>query len=157
VPNIFTRRTIIGQIAGMVALFSGLAQAIRANTAENAKEVSFRWRVPVAQSEIVKSNLKFSGTIDTEHDTKGLPLVLIFIGASLLPSLVDAILTLRQKLVQPGLKIDARGDEIKIDVDPDLPRASLLIVDQSGAKFYEPDQLSAPAELIKILANAKTK
>ena len=46
----------------------------------------------------------------------------------MLPSLVDAILTLRRKLVQPGLKIDARGTEIKIDVDPTLPRGTILLV-----------------------------
>jgi hypothetical protein len=157
VPNILTRRTFIGRIAAVVAILSEPAQAIRAYSADTAKEVAFRWRVPVAQSEIVKNNLKFTGKIDTEHDKKGLPLVLIFIGFSLLPSLVDAILTLRQKLVQPGLKIDARGDEIKIDVDPDLPRATILLVDKSGAKIFEPDQLSTPTELIKILANATTK
>ena len=52
---------------------------------------------------------------------------------------------------------DARGDEIKIDIDPDLPRVRILLVDKSEAKIFEPDQLSTPTELIKILANAKAK
>ena len=115
-PNILTRRTFTGRIAGAIVILSGLARVIRAYSKETDKEVSFRWRVPAAQSEIVKNNFEFTGIIETEDDTKGLPLVLIYIGVSLLPSLVDAILTLRQTLVQPGLKIDARGDEIKIAV-----------------------------------------
>lgn len=157
VPNILTRRTFAGRIAGVIAGLSGPAQAIRAYPAETSKLVSFRWRVPIAQSGIVKNHLKFTGKIDTEHDEKGLPLVFIFLGVALLPDLVNEILILRQKLVQPGLKIDARGDEIKIDVDPDLPRGTILLVDKSGAKIYEPDQMSTPTELIKILANATAK
>jgi hypothetical protein len=157
VVNILARRTFTGRIVWAVAMLSTLARATRTYSEETTKEIPFRWRVPVAQYGIVKSNLKFIGKIETEHDTKGLPLILIFIGISLVPSLADAILVLRQKLIQPGLKIDARGNEIKIDVDPDLPRATILLIDKSGAKIYEADQLSTPTELIKILANAMTK
>jgi hypothetical protein len=157
VASIFNRRTFTGRIPWVIAILSGLGQITRAYPEEISQKVAFRWRVPIAQSEIVKNTLKFNGNIETEQDKKGLPLVFIFIGVSLLPSLVDAILTLRQKLVQPGLKIDARGSEIKIDVDPNLPRATVLLVDKSGAKIYEPDQLSTPTELIKVLTDAKGK
>src|SRR5512147_1505533 len=58
-------------------------------------------------------------------------------GDAMLPSL-DAILTLRCKLVQPDLKIDTGGTEIKIDVDPTLPHGTIVLVDASGAKLYEP-------------------
>jgi len=160
VQSNLTRRTFTGGIAWVVGSVSGVAQATRAyseETEETNKEVSFRWSVPVAQYEIVKSSLKFTGTVTTEHDNKGLPLVIIFVGISLLPALVDAILTVRRKLVQPGLKIDTRGAEIKIEIDPDLPRGMILVVDTSGAKIYESNQLSMPTELIKVLTNAKAE
>jgi hypothetical protein len=125
--------------------------------AQAGDEVSFRWRVPTAHYETVKSSLIFKGTVEEEHDTKGLPLIFIFIGVTLLPSLIDAIITLRRKLVEPGLKIDTRDKEVKIDVDSDLPRGSILLIDKKGAKLIEPDQLTVPSELTKVLADAMAK
>lgn len=125
-------------------------------TAQN-EPIRFRWRVPTAHYETVKDSLVFDGEIEAERDTKGLPLIFVFVGVALLPSLVDSILTLRRKLVQPGLRIDARGTDIKIDVDPTLPRGTILLVDNSGAKLYEPDQLTDPVELVKALAGAMSK
>ncbi len=123
----------------------------------DGEPVAFRWRVPSAHYQTVEDALRFEGTVEQERGSKGLPLVMVFVGATLLPLLVDAILVLRRKLVQPGLKIDARGTEIKIEVDPTLPRATILLCDQTGCKLYEPDQLTAPAELLKALAGAKAK
>jgi hypothetical protein len=125
-------------------------------TAEN-EPIRFRWRVPTGHYETVKDSLVFDGEIEEERNTKGLPLVFVFVGVALLPSLVDAILTLHRKLVQPGLKIDTRGTEIKIDVDPTLPRGTILLVDASGAKLYEPDQITDPAELAQTLIGSKSK
>jgi hypothetical protein len=47
--------------------------------------------------------------------------------------------------------------KLMIDVDPDLPRGMILLVDKAGAKLFEPDQLSTPNELIKILTEAMQK
>jgi hypothetical protein len=156
-----TRRAFVGCAAGTAATVLGLAVLcgpvpIYAQS-ESGQEVSLRWRVPSIYYETVKNSLVFSGKIEEERDTKGLPLVVVFVGVALLPSLADAILTLRRKLVQPGLKIDARGTNIKIDVDPTLPRGTILLVDNSGAKLYEAAQLTNPAELVKALAGALSK
>lgn len=124
---------------------------------ERKDQVSFRWRVPSAHYETVEEALVFDGAIEEERGTKGLPLVLIFVGVALLPSLIDVILTLRSKLVQPGLKIDARGREIKIDVDPTLPRGTILVCDKTRCRLYEPDQLATPAELTKVMIDAMSK
>lgn len=126
-----------------------------AQTAEN-EPIRFRWRVPTAHYQTVENTLVFDGRVEEERDTKGV-LVVVFVGVAMLPSLVDAVLTLRRKLVQPGLKIDARGTEIKIEVDATLPRGTILLVDASGAKLYEPDQLTDSAELAKALIGAKSK
>jgi hypothetical protein len=142
---------------GTLAALWDLPTAICVNSADTGPKVSFQWRVPVAQYEAVKTTLHFTGTIDKERDKKGLPLVFIFIGVTILPYLADAILKIRQKLVQPGLKIDARGADIKIDIDSNLPRGTILLVDTSGAKIFEPDQISTSTELVKILADAKIK
>lgn len=154
VRSTVTRRAIAYRIAGAVAVVSGIWGSSRA---QDSAQISYRWRVPTAQIQIVKDSLRFSGQPETEKDQKGLPLVAIFAGVTLLPSLVDAILSVRQRLVQPGLKIDARGAEITIDIDPDLPHGTILLVDKSGSKIYEPRQPPTSADLIKALANAQTK
>src|SRR5512132_3741381 len=153
-----TRRAFVGCATGTASAVLGQATVcasapIRAQ-AESGQKVSFRWRVPTAHYQTVENGLIFDGNIEEERDTKGLPLVFVFVGVALLPSLVDAVLTLRRKLVQPGLRIDARGTVIKIDIDSTLPRGTILVVDNSGAKLYEPDQLTDPAELTKVLAGA---
>lgn len=152
------RRDVLKVVVALAAFrLLTLAPVSAAGTqlAENER-VRFRWRVPTAHYETVEESLVFEGEIEEERDTKGV-LVAVFVGVALLPSLVDSILKLRRKLVQPGLKIDARGPDIKIDVDPSLPRATILLCDKTGCKLYEPDQLTDPAELAKALASALSK
>ena len=138
---VLTRRAFAGGAAGLTGVFVSLVplailEPASAQTA-TVEEVSFRWRVPTAHYQTVENTLIFDGNIEEERDTKGLPLVFVFVGVALLPSLVDAILTVRRKLVQPGLTIDARGTPIRIDVDPTLPRGMILLCDKTGCKLYE--------------------
>lgn len=155
-----TRRTFVRRASNTAAAALGLATA-RGSAPVHAQQgsgnnVSFRWRVPPAHYETLEQALVFDGRIEEERDTKGF-LVFVFVGVALLPSLVDSILTLRRRLVQPGILIDARGDLIKIDVDPTLPRGTILLCDKVGCRLYEPDQLTAPTELTKALADAMSK
>src|SRR4051794_8034250 len=109
-PGFFSRRSVGNVIVWGIPVIMGLIPTIAASPQEVEKGIAYRWRVPVTYSDTVKESLKFKGKIETEQDSKGLPLIFIFAGVSLLPSLADAILTLRKKLVQPGIKIDARGN-----------------------------------------------
>ncbi|MFZ1413085.1 MAG: hypothetical protein WAS73_00680 [Defluviicoccus sp.] len=156
-----TRRTFTGRAVRASGFVLGLVplariQFVGAQTSAD-EAVSFRWRVPAAHYHTVQDSLVFDGKVEQERDTKGLPLVAVLVGVAMLPSLADAVLTLRRKLVQPGLKIDVRGPEIKIEIDPTLPRGMILLVDGSGAKLYEPNQLTVPAELAKAIAAAMSK
>lgn len=159
-----TRRTLLRSLLTASVLVAGCTGR-SAPTGEqrspsqraHGEPVTFRWRVPSAHYQTVEDALRFEGIVEQERDTKGLQLVMVFVGVALLLSLVDAILVLRRKLVQPGLKIDARGAEIKIEVDPTLPRGTIVLCDQTRCKLYEPDQLTNPAELVKALADARAK
>ena len=73
----------------MSVLLSDLLTTIRVYPAGADQKVPFEWRVPIAQYDIVKADLNFDGTVVKENDKKGLPLVFIFIGLILLPSLAD--------------------------------------------------------------------
>jgi hypothetical protein len=125
-----------------------------ADIRESAGSVSFEWRVPVAQYDLVKSNLQFDGDIKTESDTKGLPFVFIFIGLTLLPSLADAVLKVRNKLIRPGVKIDARDKDVKVEIDPSLPKDTILTVDGTGAKLYDRDEIPDAETLVQTLGKS---
>lgn len=159
-----TRRNLLRSFLTASVLVIGCAGRSEATAEQrppsqqaDGEPVAFRWRVPSAHYQTVEDALRFEGTVEEERDTKGLPLVFVFVGVALLPSLVDAVLTLRRKLVQPGLKIDARGTDIKIGVDATLPPGTILLCDKTGCKLYEPDQLTDPAKLAEALAGAKAK
>lgn len=156
-----TRRAFTDGAAKAMALTLGLGplSMILYSCVQAApkEKVAFRWRVMPAHQQAVQDSLMFDGRVEQERDTKGLPLAIILVGVALLPSLADAILTLRRKLLQPGLIIDTRGTEIKIDVEPRLPRGAILLVNDSGSTLYEPDQLTQSAELAKAIAAAMGK
>jgi hypothetical protein len=111
----------------------------------------FLWRVPKVHFETVKNELHFDGVITKEKDAKGVPLVYIFIGAVLIPYLAKALLALRREIVQGGVVIDIRGDEIDIDTDKSLPSGVIVIVTNEGAQLYERDEIGNPAELVRAL------
>ena len=119
--------------------------------------VEFSWRVSEAHREIVESSLANNRDISQAQDdeAKGL-FIVIFAGVIALPYLAEAILKLRDRLVQPGLKIDARGRKIHIETDSTLPKGYILLVDKSGGRLYPPGDIKNPTEFIeKITAAAK--
>ena len=110
-------------------------QSILANNHPLAQGVDFSWRVSKAHQETVKKSLKFNGSIESEKNAKGA--IFVFVGVAMLPSLVDSILILRDKLVKPGITIDVRGPKILIETNSNLPGGSILLVDKDGSKLME--------------------
>lgn len=130
-------------------------QNIFADTPSRSEKVEFSWRVSKAHQEIVEKKLKFDGNITPEKDAKGA--ILVFVGVAMLPSLVDAILNLRDKLVRPGITIDTRGKKILIQTDSNLPGGSILLVDKDGSKLLEKGAIPSPAALVRAIESALRK
>lgn len=119
--------------------------------------ISFRWTLNSGLANMVLKDLPYDGKVATETNSKGIPLLVIIVGIALLPNLVDAILKLRDKLTQPGIVIDARGKELKIEVSRVIPKGYILLTDATGARLYNSTELKDPAELTKILAESAKK
>lgn len=116
---------------------------------------NFRWRVPIAHLETVKENLRFEGTVTSEKDEKGIPLVFIFVGAVLLPYLANAVLALRREIVYGGVIIDTRGSEIVVGNDKRLDAGVIVVITANGTDIYERDEFEDPSELVAALLKAK--
>lgn len=141
----------------MVLLSTALAGRL-ARAADDATDnaVEFSWIVNEAHHDFVESILSQKGEVTKtqDTDTKG-GLVVVFSGLIALPYLADALLKLRDRLVRPGLKIDARGKKILIEIDPILPHGYILLVDNAGSHLFAPSEIKDPAEMIEKLAAHK--
>lgn len=141
-------------IASFISLIT-CTQHVIANNPTQAQQVAFSWRVSGAHQNIVKKTLKFDGTIKPDEDAKGA--IYLFVGVAMLPSLVDAILNLRAKLVRPGIIIDTREREIKIETSSTLPAGSILLVDKNGSSLMEKGEIPNPVGLESAIESALRK
>lgn len=127
--------------------------ALAASTEDELRKL--RWRVPVAHFKTVETNLRFEGTVTSEKNEKGIPLVFIFIGAVILPYLADAVLALRREILYGGVVIDTRGSEIVIENDKRLDAGIIVVITPSGTDLYERDEFGDPRELVAALLKGK--
>lgn len=132
---------LIGLAAGLEA---GLTHATRAQ--EDMRR--FRWRVPAPKQALIEETLVFDGTIEPDTESRGL--IVVVVGAALLVQLARSVLRLHDEL-QGGTVIDARGDELLIERNAELPGDIIIIVDSEGAKMHERSALPSPEALAKLL------
>lgn len=150
-----TRRIFLKQISFYIAGLSYLPNLVIADDKADNQSKRFEWRVPKANFETVKKELKFDGEIKKgQKDEKGLPLVFIFVGLVLIPYLAKAILALRRDIVYGGVVIDTRHDSIHIDTDKSLSSGVIVVVTPEGTKMYERDEIENPTELVNVLLKA---
>ena len=149
------RRNFIQQLSAYIA-FGSTTLSLPA-TANNSDKANFQFRMPSDLSSSVVENLDYQGTTSVESDTKGLPLITIIVGIALLPSLVDAILRLRARLVQPGILIDTRTTQIRIETSPTIPKGSILIVSKEATSLLDSSDVKNSADLIKALTSVAPK
>jgi hypothetical protein len=137
------RRTILVVLAALATpTFKCAAQEV----------VEFRWTVPPALLTETIGDLQYCGKVDTESDSKGLPLVAIIAGVAALPILADAILRLRARLIQPGITIDARSKPVRIEVNGNIPKGYILLIDSKGANLIDSSELKTSGDLSKLLS-----
>ena len=142
--------TLSGLVAGWLRprdMFAGQATS----TEPSARPRSFLWRVPVAHFQTVRDQLRFEGHVETEKDSRGSPIVYIFVGVLLLPYLANALLALRRDIIHGGLVIDTRGSEIVIDNDPRLDGGVIVVVTEDKVYYFERDEIIEPDKLLAAL------
>jgi hypothetical protein len=105
------------------------------------------------EKKLRSEDAKFDGEVKAEKDTKGL-VVFIFVGAVLVPYLVDAVLALRREINYGGVVIDTRGSEVVIDNDPRLDGGTLVVITAEGVETHQRDDIVDPTQLISALISA---
>lgn len=152
-----SRRAILATLifGGIVSLPLRMRSALAGDAASQGEAVQFRWRVPTVYFETVKSELHFEGEITQEKDTKGLPLLYVFVGTVLLPYLAKAVLALRREIIQGGVVIDTRSQKIDIYTDKSLPGGVIIVLTKDGTQLYERDEIGNPSELVSTLLKGR--
>lgn len=159
---LITRRAFIGSfVLSAIGYWSGGRTVVAANSpgsATHGKELAIRWRVPREHVEAVRERLRFEGKIDPDlastEDSRGLPLVYVFVGAVVLTHLADAILSLHRDLAYGAMVIEAQGDETVITNDPRFHGGTIVVRTADGVQIFERDRVDA-AELIGALSRLK--
>jgi hypothetical protein len=114
--------------------------------------VAFEWRVPAAQVDIVRTNLQYQGQETPQTDSRGVPVLIVFVGVTLLPYLAKAILTVQRQIASGGVVVDTRSELVKITHDKALDAGVILIISNDGTKIIERDEITGPAKLIDAIA-----
>ncbi len=119
-----------------------------------------RWRVPRDQVPTVREEARFDGVVtgdpNSAKDTKGLPLIYLFVGAVLVPYLADALLAVYRDAKYGGMVVVSKGDELVIENDPRLEGGVIVVKDAKGVTIYRSKTVSDPNELIAALTKVKS-
>lgn len=149
-------RTLVCSVA--VGAVLTRASGAWAHAAEpDGERVAFEWRVPAAEVGIVRNNLRYEGKETPQTDSRGVPVLIIFVGLTLLPYLANAVLALQRQITYGGVVVDTRSEPVKITHDKALDAGVILIIGKDGTKVVERDEITDPAKLVEALGKALKK
>lgn len=154
------RRDALRTLVCSAVVLAGLKQATgtRARAAEpDDQRVAFEWWVPAAEVGIVRNNLRYEGKEARQTDSRGVPVLVIFVGLTLLPYLANAVLALQRQIAYGGVVVDTRSEPVKITHDKALDAGVILIIGKAGTKIVERDEITDPAKLVEALGKALKK
>ncbi len=132
-----------------IALAAGVSGSVPRLARSQEEMQRFRWRVPAPKQDLIEETLVFDGMIEPDTESRGF--IIVIVGAALLVQLARSVLRLHDEL-EGGTVIDARGDELLIERNAELPGDIIIIVDSEGAKMHERSALPSPEALAKLLA-----
>jgi hypothetical protein len=149
-------RTLFCSAVGLAALKQTTSALVRA-AEPNDQRVAFEWWVPAAEVAIVRNNLRYEGKETPQTDSRGVPVLVIFVGLTLLPYLANAVLALQRQITYGGVVVDTRSEPVKITHDKALDAGVILIIGKDGTKVVERDEITDPAKLVEALGKALKK
>jgi hypothetical protein len=132
-------------VAGCVSFCLCSLGRVSWSKADNERKIY--WEVPAELADVVAPNLPMEGV---NADRQGGPLV-IFAGLVLIPYLANAIYDFWQKMYSGGIVIDARGAELIIKSDSNLPGNTILLVGKNGEKLYQRSEIPDQEVLASLL------
>lgn len=148
-----TRRIVLTGFMAMIFARLFPVMLVRGQETESA---NIEWRVPREQVREVREQLNFNGKITgdpaTIEDSKGLPLIYIFVGAAALAQLAKTLLDVYRDARYGGIVVRSENGKVRIENDPRLSSGTIIVQqkDKVEVTFREKDNPS-PSDLIKAL------
>lgn len=121
--------------------------------------VQIEWRVPRENVSVLREDLVFDGQITpdpaTAQDTKGLPLIYVFVGLVALPDLVTGITNAVREVACGGAVIELDGEGLSIRCEPALGLNTVVVRDADGVDIKQFDQTNDPSRLLQALEDLR--
>ena len=136
-----TRRTVVMVSAATLAAIGLTLRAVPAQCAQE-QPLAFHWRVPQAHVDLVRRSLQYEGQELPVNDEKGVPLVVVFVGATLAVYLANSIVALMRDIVYGGVIIDLRTTPLTVQTDKSLAGGAVIVINPDGThKYYDREEV----------------
>jgi hypothetical protein len=149
--GITRRRHLLRVLAAILVVVNLHAAAGADQGLSGSATVPFEWQAPENQVAIVRNSLgHFQGHETVRGDGRSPPIV-VFVGATLVVYLVNAVLSFQRQLTYGGVVIDARSPTLEIRHDKALDAGTIVVVGTDGTKVYGRDEIADPATLVDAI------
>ena len=123
---------------------------------QETQSVEIKWRVPREQVTNVTQGLEFDRNqirpdLSTAEDTKGLPLVYIFVGTVVIGKLAKTLLDIYRDTKYGGIIAHCQDEEIVIENDIRLSSGTMIIVCQDDVKVFQDKNQPGIADIVEAL------
>ena len=122
----------------MAVVFARLFPGMLVRSQEN-ESVNIQWRVPREQVRTVREQLDFEGEVTgdpaTKENSRGLPLIYIFVGIVAIDKLARTLLDLYRNFSCPGaIIVRSENHKLFIENDP-MQNCNLIIIKQEDGNI----------------------
>jgi len=143
--NFTTRRVFLGMLT--LAIVAPLFQKTLVLSQDN-ELVEIQWRVPKEQVATIREELQFNKDqiqpdLSSADDTKGVPLIYIFLGTVIVGQLAKTLLDIYRDARYGGIIVSCQDGEIVIENDPRLSSGTLIMVCQDDVQVFQDKSLTA--------------
>ncbi len=122
---------------------------------QEADSVDIQWRVPREQVSTVKEELNFDGEISgdesTIEDTKGLPLIYIFVGVVAIAQLARTLLEVYRDVRYGGIVVHNENGQVLIDNDPRFSSGTIIVIQEDKVEVFQDQNQPQLTEVIDAL------
>ena len=122
---------------------------------QETDSVYIQWRVPREQVSSVKENLNFDGEISgdesTIEDSKGLPLIYIFVGVVAVAQLARTLLEVYRDVRYGGIVVHQENGKVVIDNDPRFSSGTIIVIQEDEVEVFQDQNQPQLTEVINAL------
>ena len=142
-------------LTGFVAIFFTRLCSKMLVLGQETDSVNIQWRVPREQVRTVEEELNFDGAItgdeSTIEDSKGLPLIYIFVGVVTVGQLAKTLLEVYRDVRYGGMIAYCQNGKIVIENDPRLSSGTIIITCHDEIKVFQDKNQPQSTEVINAL------